>query len=45
MVIFPLFIWVAQYLERRRWSTVAIAGGAVLLGLFSAMYAVGPWIA
>lgn len=45
MVIFPLFIWAAQYLERRRWSTTAIAGSAVLLGMFTAMYAVGPWIA
>lgn len=45
MVIFPLFIWFAQFLERKRWSSTAIAGSAVLLGLFSAMFAVGPWVA
>jgi len=34
VVLFPLFMWGAWWIARRRWTVPAIASGAVLLGLF-----------
>jgi len=44
MVAFPLFIWVAQLLVRRRLTVHAVAFGAVLLGLFTAEFATWLWV-
>jgi hypothetical protein len=46
LVIFPLFIGVARALAVRRWTAVAtLTGGAVLLGVFAAMIALGDFVA
>lgn len=45
LVIFPLFICAARYLVRRRWTTVAVASSAVLLGMFATAFAAGAWVA
>jgi Dolichyl-phosphate-mannose-protein mannosyltransferase len=44
MVAFPLFIWVAQVVVRRRLTVQAVAIGAVLLGLFTAEFATWLWV-
>ena len=45
MVLFPMFIWGARLLVRRRWTTVGIATGAVVLGLFTAEFATWRFVA
>jgi Mannosyltransferase (PIG-V) len=39
VVLFPLFMWAAAWLEERGWGDSGLAGSAVLLGLFTAMFA------
>ena len=39
LVLFPLFMWGATWVRRRRLVTPAIATGAVLLGVFTAEFA------
>ena len=39
VVLFPLFMWGAVWLEERGWSDSGLAASAVLLGLFTAMFA------
>jgi hypothetical protein len=39
VVLFPLFMWAAAWLEDRGWGDSGLAGSAVLLGLFTAMFA------
>ncbi|HWF72034.1 MAG TPA: mannosyltransferase family protein [Solirubrobacteraceae bacterium] len=39
IVLFPLFMWAAAWLEDRGWGDNGVAGSAVLLGLFTAMFA------
>jgi hypothetical protein len=39
VVLFPLFMWGAAWLEERGWGDSGLAGSAVLLGLFTAMFA------
>lgn len=45
VVLFPLFIWAAGVLVRRRATTVGIATMAVLLGMFTAEFATWRWVA
>ena len=45
LVIFPLFIWGAQFVQRRGWQVPAICALAVLLGLFTAEFATWRWVA
>jgi hypothetical protein len=45
VVLFPLFMWAAVWLEERRLSINAIAMGAVLLGLFTAEFATWRFVA
>ncbi|HWK16051.1 MAG TPA: mannosyltransferase family protein [Solirubrobacteraceae bacterium] len=45
VVLFPLFMWAAVWLEKRRLSTHAIAANAVLLGLFTAEFATWRFVA
>jgi hypothetical protein len=44
MVAFPLFIWGADVVVRRRLTVHAVAIGAVLLGLFTAEFATWVWV-
>ena len=44
LVLFPLFIWLARVLVRRRMTTVGIAAMAVLLGMFTAEFATWRWV-
>ncbi len=44
VVLFPLFIWFARVLVRRRMTTVGIAAMAVLLGMFTAEFATWRWV-
>jgi hypothetical protein len=44
-VIFPLFMWLGVACERRAGHRAALATSAVGLGLLSAMFASGFWIA
>jgi hypothetical protein len=44
MVAFPLFIWAADVVVRRRLTVHAVAIGAVLLGLFTAEFATWVWV-
>jgi len=44
VVLFPLFIWGAGFLVRRRMTTAGIAAMAVLLGLFTAEFATWRWV-
>jgi hypothetical protein len=39
VVLFPFFMWGAIWLEERGWSDSVLAGSAVLLGFFTAMFA------
>jgi hypothetical protein len=39
VVLFPCFMWAAIWLEERDWSDNGVAGSAVLLGFFTAMFA------
>ena len=39
VVLFPLFMWAAAWLDERGWGDSWLAGSAVLLGLFTAMFA------
>jgi len=45
MVLFPMFIWAAGLLVRRRLTTQGIAAAAVLLGVFTAEFATWRWVA
>ncbi len=45
VVLFPLFMWGALWLRRRRLTTVGIATMAVMLGLFAADFATWRFIA
>jgi hypothetical protein len=45
VVLFPLFMWAAWWIERRRWTVPAIASMAVLLGLFTAEFATWRFVA
>ena len=45
LVIFPLFIWGAQLLTRRRLAGHAIPALAVLLGVFTLEFATWRWVA
>ncbi len=45
VVLFPLFMWAAAWLGRRRLATAGIATMAVLLGLFSAQFATWRFVA
>ncbi len=45
VVLFPLFMWGAWWIARRRWTVPAIASGAVLLGLFTAEFATWRFVA
>jgi hypothetical protein len=45
VVLFPLFMWAAGWLERRRLTTPALASLAVLLGLFTAEFATWRFVA
>ena len=45
VVLFPLFIWGAMWVRRRRITVPAVAGLAVLLGLFTAEFATWRFVA
>lgn len=45
LVLFPLFIWAAQLVVRRRWLPWTIAVSAVLLGYFTAEFATWRFVA
>jgi hypothetical protein len=45
LVIFPLFIWGADLLVRRRWTTPVIAVSAVMLGYFTVLFATWRFVA
>ena len=45
VVLFPLFMWGAVYIRRRRMEIVAIALLAVLLGVFTAEFATWRFVA
>lgn len=45
VVLFPLFMWAAGWIERRRLTTPALASLAVLLGLFTAEFATWRFVA
>jgi hypothetical protein len=45
VVLFPLFMWGAAWLEERGWGDSGLAGSAVLLGLFTAMFATWRFVA
>jgi hypothetical protein len=44
-VLFPLFMWLAMACEERRLTDRALIASAILLGLFTAEFAVGVWAA
>jgi hypothetical protein len=44
VVLFPLFMWAAAWLEERGWSDSGLAACAVLLGLFTAMFATWRYV-
>jgi hypothetical protein len=43
-VIFPLFIWLALVVRERGWERPAIAGSALLLGLYAAQWGTWQWV-
>jgi hypothetical protein len=43
-VIFPLFIWLAIWIRKRRWERPAMAISAVALALYSAQWATWQWV-
>jgi hypothetical protein len=45
VVLFPLFMWAAQWTARRRLTEPALAVGAVMLGLFTAEFATWRFVA
>jgi Mannosyltransferase (PIG-V) len=45
VVLFPLFVWGASWIQRRRITTAALASLAVLLGLFTAEFATWRFVA
>jgi mannosyltransferase PIG-V len=45
VVLFPLFMWGAQWVHQRRITTPAVATIAVLLGLFTAQFATWRFVA
>lgn len=45
LMIFPLFIWAAQWLNRRRLAVYAIPALAVMLGVFTVEFATWRWVA
>lgn len=44
VVLFPLFMWAAAWLDERDWGDTGLAGSAVLLGLFTAMFATWRYV-
>jgi hypothetical protein len=44
VVLFPLFMWAAMWLDERDWGDSGLAGSAVLLGLFTAMFATWRYV-
>jgi hypothetical protein len=45
LVIFPIFMWMALVTERRRWLAVTLGVSAAGLGLYTALFAAGYWVA
>jgi mannosyltransferase PIG-V len=45
LVLFPLFMWAADWLWRRRWVLPVLAAEAVLLGVFAAEFATWRFVA
>jgi hypothetical protein len=45
VVLFPLFMWGADWVARHRLAVPAVAAGAVLLGLFTAEFATWRFVA
>jgi Mannosyltransferase (PIG-V) len=45
VVLFPIFMWAATWLQRRRLTAPALASMAVLLGLFTAEFATWRFVA
>jgi hypothetical protein len=45
VVLFPLFMWAADWVCRRRWTVPVVAAEAVLLGLFTAEFATWRFVA
>ena len=45
LVIFPMFIWLAQAITRRNLTVPVIASSAVLLGVFTVEFATWRWVA
>jgi hypothetical protein len=45
LVLFPLFMWGAWWITKRRWTTPAIASMAVLLGLFTVEFTTWRFVA
>ena len=44
LVLFPLFLLLAQFGASRRWHTLIVLVSAPLLGLFTALYATWYWV-
>ena len=44
IVLFPLFMWAAAWLEERGWGDGGLAASAVLLGFFTAMFATWRYV-
>ena len=44
IVLFPLFMWAAAWLEERGWGDGALAASGVLLGFFTAMFATWRYV-
>jgi hypothetical protein len=44
VVLFPLFMWAAAWLDERDWGDTGLAASAVLLGLFTAMFATWRYV-
>ena len=45
LVIFPMFIWLAQAISRRNLTVPVIGASAVMLGLFTVEFATWRWVA
>jgi hypothetical protein len=44
-VLFPLHLWLALVVRRRRWRRPVIAASAVMLAIASAQFAAWEWVA
>ena len=44
-VLFPLHLWLAVVLGRRRWQKPVLAVSAVMLAIASAQFAAWEWVA